>query len=127
MVIGTGSLKVAGLNSYYWLATAYPSVLNAYILYFDQGIVLPSRFEHHLYGFTVQRKDLKIKLKGWGTDLDRKAVPTIVAVRRGDVSAIEIEVVRIELRLVGGTIPVVASAARGPQRASSHIHEPATS
>ena len=127
MVIGTGSLKVAGFNSYYWLATAYPSVLNAYILYFDQGIVLPSRFEHHLYGFTVQRKDLKIKLKGWRTDLDRKARPTIEVARREDVSTIEIEAVRIELRLVGADSPVDAIVARVPQRASSHNHVPATS
>ena len=58
---------------------------------------------------------------------DRKAVPTIVVVRRDDVSAMEIEVVRIELRLVGADSPVVAIDARGPQRASSHIHVPATS
>lgn len=36
-------------------------------------------------------------LFGIGMGLDRKAEPTIVAVRREDVSTIEIEVVRIEL------------------------------
>ena len=59
--------------------------------------------------------------------LDRNAVPTIVAARRDDVSAIEIEVVRIELRWVDSASPVVATDARVPQRASSHIHVPATS
>ena len=87
-----------------------------YFLYYSNSYVYPVNDSMRWSGFTV--------CPVW---LDRKAVPTIVAVRRGDVSAIEIEVVRIELRLVGGTIPVVASAARGPQRASSHIHEPATS
>ena len=60
---------------------------------------------------------------GW----DRKAVPTIAEVRRVDDSAIETEVVRIELRLVGADSPVVAIVARAPQRASRHRHEPATS
>ena len=63
----------------------------------------------------------------WLCGTDHKAVPTIVAVRRDDVSAIEMEGVRIELRWVGSASPVVAKAARAPQRASSHIHVPATS
>ena len=59
--------------------------------------------------------------------MDRKAEPTTGVVRREDDNAIEIEVVRIELRRVGADSPVVASVARAPQRASSHSHDPATS
>ena len=57
----------------------------------------------------------------------RKAVPTIAVDRRVDVSAIEIEVVRIELRLVGADSPVDAILARGPQGATLKIRIPATS
>ena len=59
--------------------------------------------------------------------MDRKAIPTIDVVRREDASAIDNEVVRRELRRVGADSPVVASAVRAPQRASSHSHDPATS
>lgn len=66
-------------------------------------------------------------LFGIGMGLDRKARPTIEVARREDVSTIEIEAVRIELRLVGADSPVDAIVARVPQRASSHNHVPATS
>ena len=62
-----------------------------------------------------------------GRWLDRKAAPTIAVARRVDASAIEMEDVRIERRLVGVDSPVEATVARVPQRASSHIHGPATS
>lgn len=59
--------------------------------------------------------------------MDRKAVPTIAVARREDASAIEIEEVRIVLRLVGGTSPVEAIEARDPQRAIVNANSPATS
>ncbi len=58
---------------------------------------------------------------------DRKASPASAVVRRVDASTNEIEVVRIEQRCIGGRRPVVASAARMPQRASRYIDLPATS
>ena len=59
--------------------------------------------------------------------MDRKAIPTIDVVRREDDNAIEIEVVCIELRLVGADSPVDAILARGPQGATLKIRIPATS
>ena len=71
-------------------------------------------------------RNRNLEIGSW-TCVDRKATPTSVVVRRDDVSVIEIEEVRIELRLVGADSPVVSIAARAPQRASSHSHGPATS
>ncbi len=105
-------MRNVGYGGYNWTSTAYPSS-NQYIYYtnFSNDYVYPSAYYNRFYGFT-----------------DRKAVPTTgVAVRRVDINAIKIEVVRIELRRVGADSPVVAIVARAPQRADIHIQIPATS
>lgn len=73
-------MRNVGYGGYNWTSTAYPSS-NQYIYYtnFSNDYVYPSAYYNRFYGFT-----------------DRKAIPTIIVVRRADVSAIEIEVVRIE-------------------------------
>lgn len=71
---------------------------------------------------------MKVLVFGFNiASLDRKAVPATIAVRRVDVSAIEIEAVCIELRGRGGTRPVDATEACVSQRANSHTDKPATS
>ena len=104
-------MRNVGYGGYNWTSTAYPSS-NQYIYYtnFSNDYVYPSAYYNRFYGFT-----------------DRKAAPTTVAVRREDVSAIEIEAVRRELRRVGADSPVVAIVARVPQRTKIHIYIPATS
>ncbi len=122
LYLAAGALRRGGATGYYWANTALDSDPNALYLDFNSTNVLPSRTNDRWLGFMVWALRYLFVFVS-----DRKAVPTIVAVRRDDVSAIEMEGVRIELRWVGSASPVVAKAARAPQRASSHIHVPATS
>ncbi len=51
--LDTGSLRAAGLDSYYWSATTYPNATDAYHLHFNSTNVFPSRYSVRFIGFSV--------------------------------------------------------------------------
>ena len=54
VVLNTGSLRSAGSNSYYWLATTYPNATDAYYLVFNSTDVYPSNYSTRNNGFSVR-------------------------------------------------------------------------
>lgn len=52
--LNTGSLRYAGLDSYYWSATIYPSTTNAYYLDFHSSNVYSSRYTTRYLGFSMR-------------------------------------------------------------------------
>lgn len=52
--LSTGSLRYAGLSSYYWSATTYPNATYAYALHFTSTNVYPSDYNARFYGFSVR-------------------------------------------------------------------------
>lgn len=52
-----GSLRAAGLNTYYWSAATYPNAIFAYVLYFDKTDTNPSYCGNRFDGFSVSYVD----------------------------------------------------------------------
>ena len=51
--LDTGALRYAGIDSFYWSATTYPSATYAYLLDFNSTNVGPSYYNARFYGFSV--------------------------------------------------------------------------
>ena len=54
VLLHTGSLRGAGLASYYWSATTYPTATYAYYLHFHSTNVYPSHYYNRFLGFSVR-------------------------------------------------------------------------
>ncbi len=52
--LDTGSLRYAGINSFYWSATTYPNAILAYDLAFNSTGVFPSYYNSRFAGFSLR-------------------------------------------------------------------------